>query len=151
MVSGTDRCCGAPPGPNASIMTRRPPQQGAWDREDTRLVRSVGGLGVGWGCGGHEEFADAGDVGGAIAIGEEAVVADAVLAFGKHVDQEAANELVGRERHGLVAAGPVDPVVLDPEGDAVRVGPDQAAVGDRDAVGVAAEIRIALLKVERSE
>ncbi len=28
MASGTGRCCGGPPGPNAATMTRRPPQQG---------------------------------------------------------------------------------------------------------------------------
>jgi hypothetical protein len=67
-------------------------------------------------------------------------MADAVEAPWQDVDEEAPDELVGIERHGLVSAGPVDPVVLDPEGDAVGVGPDQAAVGDGDAVGIAAEI-----------
>jgi hypothetical protein len=43
-------------------------------------------------------------------------VPDAVLALGQDVDEEAADELVGLEGHGLVAAGPVDPVVLDREG-----------------------------------
>ena len=65
-------------------------------------------------------------------------MADAVQSLGEDVDEEAADELVGCERHGLVAAGPVDPVVLDPECDAVGTGPDQAAVGDGYAVGVAA-------------
>ncbi len=115
-----------------------PAAAGAWEREDTRPVRSVGGLGVGRGRG--QQFADAGDVGGAIAVSQESVVADAVEAPRQDVENEAPDELVGRERHGLVAAGPVDPVVLDPEGDAVCAGPDQAAVGDGHAVGVAAEI-----------
>ena len=37
--------------------------------------------------------------------------------------QEAADELVGVERHRLVAAGSLDPVVLDLEGDAVLIEP----------------------------
>src|ERR1700693_1126158 len=44
------------------------------------------------------------------------------------------------DRHGLVAAGPLDPVVLVPEGDAGRVGGDEPAVGDRDPMGVAGQI-----------
>ena len=114
---------------------------GTREGEDTRPVRGAGTLGVGRGCASGEQRADAGDVGGAIAVSQEAVMTDAVLAFGEHMHQEAPDELVRLQRHGLVAAGPVDPVVLDPEGDAVRVDPDQAAVGDGDAVGVAAEIR----------
>ena len=117
-----------------------PTAAGAREREDARPVRSVGGLGVGRGRGSGEQFADAGDVGGAATIGEEPVMTDAVLAPGQHVHQEAADELVRIERHGLGAAGSVDPVVLDPEGDAVGAGADQATVGDRDTMGVAAEI-----------
>ena len=41
------------------------------------------------------------------------------------------------ERHGRVASGPLDPVVLDFESDAVGIGRNQTAVGDSDAVGVA--------------
>jgi len=115
-----------------------PATAGTREREDTRPVGCFGAFGVGRGSESSQQFADAGDVGGAIAVSQEAVVADAVLALGKHVDEEAADELVRLQRHGLVAAGPLDPVVLDPEGDAVGAGPDQAAVGDGDAVGVAA-------------
>ena len=35
-------------------------------------------------------------------------MADAVLAFGQDVEKEAPDELVGFERHGGVAAGPVE-------------------------------------------
>ena len=59
---------------------------------------------------------------------------------GQHVHQEAADELVGIERHHLVALGTFDAVVLPLEGDAVVIDRDQAAVGDGDAVGVAREI-----------
>ena len=36
---------------------------------------------------------------GAPAVGEEAAVTDAVKSVGQHMDQEAADELVGVERH----------------------------------------------------
>jgi hypothetical protein len=49
-------------------------------------------------------------------------------------------QLVGRQRHRLVAGGPLDPIVLVFEGDAVLVGGQQPAIGDRDAVGVARQI-----------
>ena len=49
-------------------------------------------------------------------------------------------KLARLQRHSLVAAGPLDPVVLVPERDAGRVGGDEAAVGDRDPVRVARQI-----------
>src|SRR5215210_499492 len=65
-----------------------------------RLV--VGGLGVGlirgnWG----EQGPDPDDVGDPRSTGEQAVVAHAVEAIGQDVKQEAADELVRREGHGL--------------------------------------------------
>src|SRR6516225_5516620 len=51
-----------------------------------------------------------------------------------------ANELARLERHGSVAVRAFEAVVLVFERDAVRVGGDQAAVGDGDAMGVAAEV-----------
>ena len=54
--------------------------------------------------------------GGAVAAGEQAVVTDAMQALGQRMDEEAADELMGRQRHGLVAAGSFDPVVLALEG-----------------------------------
>jgi hypothetical protein len=42
----------------------------------------------------HEQFACARDVLGALAAGEQAIVADAVEACGQHVDEKAADELV---------------------------------------------------------
>ncbi len=73
-------------------------------------------------------------------LAEQAVVADAVEALGQDVDQEPADELVRVERHRLVAAGSLDPVVLDLERHRPRVDRDQAAVGDRDPMGVARQI-----------
>ncbi|MDB5582549.1 MAG: hypothetical protein JWR80_7725 [Bradyrhizobium sp.] len=63
---------------------------------------------------------------------------DATKAVGQAVEEEAADELVRIERHepGRVAAAVIAPA----EGHAGLVGADQAAVGDGDPVGVAAEI-----------
>ena len=46
-------------------------------------------------------------------------MADAVEPFGQDVHEEAADELIGGERHALVSRAPVGAVVLVPEGDAV--------------------------------
>jgi hypothetical protein len=56
------------------------------------------------------------------------------------VDEEAANELVGGERHALVSIAALDAVVLPLEGDASLVNGDQAAVGNGNAVGVTRQI-----------
>jgi hypothetical protein len=74
----------------------------------------------------------------AAAIGEETIMADAVEPVGQAVQQEAADELVRIERH---QAGRVAMTIVAPaESHARRIGADQAAVGDGDPVGVAAEI-----------
>ena len=75
-----------------------------------------------------------------IAAGKQAVVADAVEACRQDVAEEAADELVGGERHHLVSIGSFAAVVLPLEGDGFVVERDQAAVGDGDAVGVAGQI-----------
>ena len=71
-------------------------------------------------------------------MGQKAEVADAHEARGKHVEQEAAQELLDRQGHQalLVAVRGVSPA----EGDLVSREGDQAVIGDRHAVGVAAEI-----------
>src|SRR3984885_9185839 len=71
---------------------------------------------------------------------QQAVMADAVKALGQYMKHEAADELGGRQRHGLVAGRPFDPIVLVAERDASLVGVDQPAVGDGDAVRVAREV-----------
>src|SRR5215470_2701028 len=80
------------------------------------------------------------DVLAPLAAGEQAVVADAVEAVWQDVDEEATDELVGIECHRLVSIAAFDPVVLPPEGDAIPVACDQAAVGDGNTVGIAREI-----------
>ena len=60
--------------------------------------------------------------------GEQAIMTDAAKAFGQDVQHESTNELVGCERHGLIAVGAFDAVVFVSEGDALVVCADQAAV-----------------------
>src|SRR3974377_166157 len=67
---------------------------------------------------------------GAIAAGEQAVVADAVEALGQGVDEETADELIDVERHRGVSAGTFDPVVLDLEGDPPPGEWGEEAIGD---------------------
>ncbi len=83
-----------------------------------------------------EQLSDCGDICGAIAIAQEAVVANAVLALWQHVDQKPTHEFMGGEGHGFMACGTVDPVILVSEGNALIAHADQTAVGDGDTVGI---------------
>ena len=56
---------------------------------------------------GPEQLPDPGDIGGTVAVSEEAVVADAVLALWQHVDQEPADELVVSSVMVLCRPGPL--------------------------------------------
>src|SRR5229473_2194999 len=73
-----------------------------------------------------------------MAVGHKAEVADAVKTVGQRVKKEAANELVGLELQYLCRA--VLAVILPREGNMIVVEGDEPAVGDRDPMGVAAEI-----------
>lgn len=74
-------------------------------------------------------------------------MADAVQAFGQHMHQEPPDKFMRGERHSGVSAGALHPVILDLEGNAVRIGLDQPAVGDCDPVGVTRQIGQYLLGV----
>ncbi len=76
----------------------------------------------------------------ASAAGEQAVVTYPVEALGRNVEQEAADELVGAERHGSLAVGAVAPIILVAEGDAALVELDQPTVRDGDAMSIARQI-----------
>ena len=76
----------------------------------------------------REQFAGAGDVLGALAAGEQAIITDAMEACGEHVDEKAADELMGREGHRLVTLTAFAPIVLPLEGNAFLVGCDQASI-----------------------
>ena len=56
------------------------------------------------------------------------------------MEQEAADELVRRERHDALPLGTIAAVVLVADGDAGFVERDQAPVRDSDPVGIAREI-----------
>src|ERR1700687_4682603 len=81
---------------------------------------------------------------GALPVGEEAEVADADEASRKQMEEEAAQELVGRQAHDalLVAMSGVSPAETD-----LAVGEgNQAAVGDTDPMGVGAEVAQGMLR-----
>ncbi len=66
-----------------------------------------------------EQLASTSDIGGAVfTVGEQPLVPDAMQALGQHMDQEAPHELILGQGHGLVPAGPLDPVILPFEGNA---------------------------------
>ena len=90
--------------------------------------------------GNAQGLAKASDVGGAVAVGKQPIVADAVEPLGEDMEKEAANELMGMECHCLPAIGAIKPIVLPAEGDPTVVGGDQPPVGDGDAMGVARQV-----------
>ena len=65
-------------------------------------------------------------------------MADAHEAWGEHMEQEAAQELLHRQGHQalLVAVGGVSPA----EGNLVVLQADQTVIGDGDAMGVGAQV-----------
>src|SRR5258705_2760510 len=78
----------------------------AWLRQHARLLGFGGAVGlVRRHAGRHgEQFAGARDVGRAMAIGEQSIVTDAMPALWQPMHEEAADEIVGWGRHGLVSA-----------------------------------------------
>ena len=74
----------------------------------------------------------------AVAAGEEPEVADAVEVTGQDMEQEASDELLGREGQGLELA--VMAVVAPAEAGLSVVDGEEAVIGDGDAVSVAAEV-----------
>ena len=79
----------------------------------------------------------------AMAVGEEAEVSDAVEAVGQGVQKEVADELVRLQPHEL--GGAALAIIFPGEGDAIVIESFYAAVGDGDAMGVAAEVSEDLL------
>src|ERR1700731_2055528 len=67
-------------------------------------------------------------------------MANAVKTSWQDMDEEAADELVGREPHDLLPRVAIDAVILVLERDAGAAASKQAAVGDGDAVGIARQI-----------
>lgn len=75
---------------------------------------------------------------GAMPVGEEAVMADAVEPVGQGVEDEPADELVCREGHDLRAT--VMAIIPPAESDVINGHVGKPCIGNRDAMGVAAEI-----------
>jgi len=101
------------------------------------FIRALDGIAIIMICIWHlgpKQFPDRGDIGGAVAIAEEPVVADAMLAFREHMDEEPTDKFSRFQRHGGVPTGAFDTVILNTEGDATPVHTDQAAIGDRNAL-----------------
>ena len=111
-----------------------------WEDVAVGSVDVLGGGGFGLRSWDVEQLPRSREVVLALALGEETVVTDAMETGREHVDEKAADELAGSERHHLDACGSVDAVVLPLEGDAVVDG-DEAAVGDGDAMPVAEQMK----------
>jgi len=86
---------------------------------------------------------DARELGDAAGVRQEAKMADAAEPLRQYVEQKTANELLSVERHhfGFVAGA----IILPPEADTAMLTGKEPAVGDRNAMGVAPEIRQNLL------
>jgi len=89
----------------------------AWRAEVVRFVRGV----VIGRYGEVQEFTSKREAGLSGGAGKQAAMPDAVESLWQHVEQEAADELVRRERHELPPVGAFATIVLVAEGDAVLV------------------------------
>src|SRR5882757_981970 len=87
-----------------------------------------------------EQLTSSANVLGPAAIGEQAIMADAMKPAGQHVDEETADELVGGERHHFGPLLLLGPVVFPFECDPEISERDEAAVADGDAVGIARQV-----------
>jgi hypothetical protein len=72
--------------------------------EGLRRFRSGGIAGSQLGLRHIEQFAHPGEVLGAAGVSEQAIAPDAMQAFWQDVHEEAADELMRRERHGRISA-----------------------------------------------
>jgi|SRR4249919_3796559 hypothetical protein len=75
-----------------------------------------------------EQFAGSRDIGLAGGTGEQAIMADAVEAMWQDMEQEAADELMRRERHDALPLGTIAAVILVAECHAGLVERDQTLV-----------------------
>lgn len=75
----------------------------------------------------RQECARCGQAGLAAAVGQQAVMPNAVEAAGQHMQQEAAHEFLRRQRHDLVARSALGAVVLPTERHATLVQCKQSA------------------------
>src|SRR5712671_6697345 len=113
------------PASKVSMTNMRPPQQGQGWASGCATAGSISGASSATGVAIPRSLRARTMVSARFALGEQAVVADAMEALGQHVDEKPADELANVERHRRIAAGAFDPVVLDLERDAVLVDRDQ--------------------------
>lgn len=113
-----------------------PPQVYAGERG--KEIATLGRLGQQHRGGGGEQLAAENELGGTVAVGQEAVVADALKTGRDGVLQEAADELLGGKGHGLGLVAVA--IILPLESDHAVFQRQDAPVGDGDAVGITAEI-----------
>ena len=88
-----------------------------------------------------QQFASSCNLGLAIGVGEQSVMAAAMKARRQHMQQEEAHELLRLQRQGFLARAAVFAVVLPAEGDAAIKLSDEPRVGDGDPVRVARQVR----------
>src|SRR6516164_8010331 len=87
---------------------------------------------------------------GPVAVGEEAIMSNAMKAARQHVEQETPHELADVEAHDFALVSTALPIVLPAETDVGLVEIEQAAVGDRDAMRIAREIRSERVRILES-
>ena len=72
--------------------------------------------------------------------GEQSIVTNAMEARWHDVDQEPADELIRRYRHGLVALPTLASIVFPAKRYAAFIVRDESRVGDGDSVGIARQV-----------
>ena len=87
-----------------------------------------------------QQFACFRERAGALMIGEQSIVSNAMKAAWMNMQEKAAHELVRRQRHGLITFARGLAIVLPLEGDVTFIAVDEATVSDGDAVGVTREV-----------
>ncbi len=98
----------------------------------------VGGFGLGRCGGGLEQSAGSLEARVDVGRGHESIVANLLESSGQDVQHKAADELLGRERHGLaIARG---------EGDGLLRDVEDSVVGQCDSMGIAAQVGEDLLR-----
>src|SRR5213080_1285267 len=83
---------------------------------------------------------------GPVAVGEEAIMSNAMEAARQHREQETPHELADVKAHDFALVITALPIVLPAETDVGLVEIEHAAVGDRDAMRIAREIGQDLLR-----
>ena len=95
-----------------------PPAAGRAGIGEHRRLIGIHIIGLALWCWDAEQPARAVEVLGTAAVGEQAVVSDAVAALGQDVEEETTDELVRGQRHGLVSLAAFCPVVRGSSGNA---------------------------------